>query len=152
MAQTLTLNQVVDTITQIATAHKQIKSVYFGDIADYLSKGTDNIYPSLYYDVTGANIQGKSLTLNFSLYFFDRMLAENTNETEVLSDMLEVAQDILAQLKYNNFIFDEMTSATISFITEDTPDLLAGVKVDMALDIPFLADRCQVPTTYTYPQ
>lgn len=151
MEQTLTLNQIVKTIKDLANAHKQIKSVYFGDIADYLSKGEDNLYPSLYFDVTGGNIQGKSLTLNFSLYFFDRMLPEDTNETEVISDMLDVAQDILAQMKYNNYIFDETPSVNISFLTEDTPDLLAGVKIDMSLDVPFLADRCAVPTTYNYP-
>lgn len=150
MEQSLTLNQLVQKITEMGNAHKQIKSVYFGDIEDYLSKGTDNLYPSLFFDVTGANIQGKSLTINFSLYFSDRMLPEGVNETEVLSDMLDVAQDILAQLKYNNFVFDEVASATISFFTEDKPDLLAGVRVDLSLDIPFLADRCSVPSTFIY--
>ncbi len=118
----MTLNQVVTTITNLANAHEQIKSVYFGDLSDYMSRGTENIYPSLFFDLTGGNIQEKSTTLNFSLYFFDRMLPEDTNETEVLSDQLEICQDIIAQLRYNNFEFDEGLSATLSFFTEDTPE------------------------------
>lgn len=147
----MTLNQIVQTLTNLANAHQQIKSVYFGDLYDYLSRGTENIYPSLYVDLVGGNVAERGITLNFSLYFFDRVLHEETNETEVLSDMLEVCQDIIAQLRYNNFEWDEGMSATLNFFTEDTPDLLAGVRADITLELPFLANRCQVPTTYTYP-
>ena len=52
-----TLNQIVKTIGDLASTHKQIKSFYFGDLPDYLSRGTDNVYPSLYYDLTGAKFQ-----------------------------------------------------------------------------------------------
>lgn len=147
----MTLNNIVTTITNLANAHQQIKSVYFGDLADYLSRGSDNVYPSLYFDLTGGNIAERSLVLNFSLYFFDRMLHEETNETEVLSDMLEVCQDIIAQLRSQSFEFDEGLSATLNFFTEDTPDLLAGVRADITLDLPFLANRCVVPSTFSYP-
>lgn len=146
----MTLNQIVKQIKDLANAHQQIKSVYFGDLADYLSRGSDNEYPSLYFDLTGGQVQERSVILNFSLYFFDRMLHEDTNETEVLSDMLEVCQDIIAQLRYNNFEFDEGLNTTLTFFTEDTPDLLAGVRADITLDIPYIANRCQVPSTYTY--
>jgi len=147
----MTLNNIVQTITNLGNAHQQIKSVYFGDLADYLSRGTENTYPSLYFDLTGGNISEKSLVLNFSLYFFDRMLHEETNETEVMSDMLEVCQDIIAQLRHNNFEFDEGLNVTLSFFTEDTPDLLAGVRADITLDLPYLANRCVVPSSYSYP-
>ena len=147
----MTLNQLVQTITNLGNAHKQIKSVYFGDLSDYLSRGTENIYPSLFFDLTGGNVGEKNVTLNFSLYFFDRMLPEEVNETEVLSDQLEICQDIIAQLRYNNFEFDEGLSATLNFFTEDTPDLLAGVRADISLELPYLANRCVVPTSYTYP-
>lgn len=149
MAQTL--NQIVKTITDLGNAHQQIKSVYFGDLVDYLSRGTENLYPSLYFDLTGGSVAEKGVTLNFSLYFFDRVLHEETNETEVLSDMLEICQDIIAQLRYNNFDFDEGMNATLSFFTDDTPELLGGVRADITLELPFLANRCVVPTSYSYP-
>ena len=134
----------------MGNAHKQIKSVYFGDLADYLSRGTDNTYPSLYFDLTGGSVAERGITLNFSLFFFDRMLHEETNETEVLSDMLEVCQDIIAQLRSQTFEFEEGLSATLTFFTEDTPDLLAGVRADISLELPFIANRCQIPSTYSY--
>jgi len=146
----MTLNNIVQTITNLGNAHQQIKSVYFGDLVDYLSRGTENLYPSLYFDLTGGNIAERGLTLNFSLYFFDRVLHEETNETEVLSDMLEVCQDIIAQLRSQSFEFDEGLSANLSFFTDDTPELLGGVRADITLELPFLANRCVVPSSYSY--
>lgn len=148
---TQTLNQVVQTIKEIAEAHEQIKTVYFGNLPYFLSHGEDNKYPAMFYDLTGSNISGTTLTLNFSLYFMDRMLAEQSNETEVQSDQLSICQDIIAQLKWNEFDFDVQSNITINFFTEDTPDLLAGVQANISLDLPFTANRCVVPSDYTYP-
>lgn len=146
-----TLNQVVQTIKEIGEAHGQIKTVFFGNLVDFLSKGSDNVYPAMFYDLTGSSISGTTLTMNFSLYFMDRMLAEQSNETEVLSDQLSIAQDIIAQLKFNDFDFYIQENVTLTYFMEDTPDLLAGVKADISLDLPFNADRCQVPSDYQYP-
>jgi hypothetical protein len=78
------------------------------------------------------------------------MLHEETNETEVISDMLEVCQDIIAQLRSQTFDFDEGLNATLSFFTEDTPDLLAGVRADITIELSYTANRCVVPSTYEY--
>ena len=150
-ARTLTLNQVVQQIKAIAQAHEQINTVYYGDFDEFLGESADNVYPAMYFDSTNASISTRTLTLNFSLYFFDRMLPEKTNETEAVSDMLSVAQDILAQLMYQEFEFEMSESVTLTFITEDTPDNLVAVKADISLELPFSADRCQVPTSYQYP-
>lgn len=149
-ARTLTLNQVVKQIKAIAEAHEQINTVYYGDFDEFLGESADNVYPAIYFDSTNASISANTLTLNFSLYFFDRMLPEKINETEAVSDQLSIAQDILAQLMYQEFEFEMSDSVQLTFITEDTPDNLVAVKADISLDLPFTANRCQVPTTYQY--
>jgi hypothetical protein len=150
-AKTLTLNQIVNQVKAIAEAHEQINTVYFGDFDEFLGESADNIYPAMYFDVVPSNISTRTLTLNFTLYFFDRMLSEKVNETEALSDMLSVAQDILAQLMYNEFEFEMSTNVSLTPITEDTPDNLVAWKADISLNLPFTSDRCQVPTSYQYP-
>jgi len=150
-ARTLTLNQVVSQIKAIAEAHQQINTVYYGDFDEFLGESADNVYPAMYFDSTNASIATSTLTLNFSLYFFDRMLPEKINETEAVSDMLSVAQDIIAQLLYQEFEFEMNESVQLTFITEDTPDNLVAVKADISMDLPFTSDRCQVPTNFVYP-
>ena len=81
-ARTLTLNQVVKQIKEIAEAHDQINTVFYGDFDEFLGMSADNVYPAMYFDLTTANIAGRNLNLGFSLYFFDRMLAEKSKKAK----------------------------------------------------------------------
>lgn len=147
----LTLNQVIKTIEDIGKAHYQIKNVFYGNAFDFLSRGQDNQYPALFFDLQSASINGLTSTLSFQLFFADRVLLEQTNEQEVLSDQLLICQDIIAQLHNNNFEWDMQDNVTLDFFTENTPEYLAGVSAVINLDLPFINDRCQVPSSYNYP-
>jgi hypothetical protein len=149
----MTLNQIVKELTTIGNAHEQINFVYFGDVWERLSNG-EVTYPAMFFTLTGANVGPKEIAYSFSLYFMDRMLMEETNETEVLSDMTQVAGDVVAQLRYPEdysiVTWSLNQNLPITFYTESDPDLLAGVKLDITLTLPFINDRCQVPSQYTY--
>lgn len=145
----LTLNQVVKQLTTLGNDHEQINFVYFGDVWERLSNG-EVTYPAMFFTLSGANILAKNIEYQFSLYFMDRMLMEESNETEVLSDTTLIGQDIVAQLRYPKAIWTIGDNAPITFYTESDPDYLAGVKIDITLQLPYLNDRCQVPSIYTY--
>jgi hypothetical protein len=149
----MTLNQIVKELTTIGNDHEQINFVYFGDVWERLSNG-EVTYPAMFMTLTGASFGAKEIAYSFSLYFMDRMLMEETNETEVLSDMTQVAGDIVAQLRYpedyGNVTWTLNQNLPITFYTEEDPDLLAGVKLDISLSLPFINNRCQVPSNYNY--
>jgi len=65
----MTLNQTIKVIEYLGNAHQQIKTTFYGTAFDFLSKGSDNVYPALFFDLTGASINGKTSTLNFTLFF-----------------------------------------------------------------------------------
>lgn len=146
----MTLNQVIAKIEELGNAHQQVKTTFYGSAFDLLSKGSDVLYPAFIFDLNNASISGKTLTLSFSLFFMDRMLPEETNYNDVLSDQLLTAQDIIAQLSYNDFDFDLQEAVTLNSFSENTPDYLAGWQTDISLDLPYTYNRCEVPTTYTY--
>lgn len=149
----MTLNQIVKELTTIGNDHEQINFVYFGDVWERLSNG-EVTYPAMFFTLTGANVLSKEIGYQFSLYFMDRMLSEETNETEVLSDMTQVAGDIVAQLRYptdyGNVTWTVNQNLPLTFYTESDPDYLAGVKLDITLTVPFINNRCEVPSNYTY--
>lgn len=149
----MTLNQIVKELTTIGNDHEQINFVYFGDVWERLSNG-EVTYPAMFFTLTGANVAAKEIGYQFSLYFMDRMLSEETNETEVLSDMTQVAGDIVAQLRfptdYQNVTWTLNQNLPLTFYTESDPDYLAGVKLDINLTVPFINNRCEVPSNYTY--
>jgi hypothetical protein len=146
----LTLNQTIKLISDIASSHEQINTVFFGDVWEFLAQ-TDNVYPAMFYSLTGSSIAAKELTMNFSLFFMDRQLQDESNENDVLSDQLLIAQDIVSMLRFPKFDWDIGDNVTLEFFTENEKDYLAGVKADITLSFPMLSDRCQVPTNFTYP-
>jgi hypothetical protein len=141
----MTLNQIVKQITEFGNNHEQIKFVYFGDVWERLSNG-EVTYPAMFFNLNDAQILAKQIQYNFSIYVMDRMLMEETNETEVLSDMTLVGQDMVASLRdhiYNWIVSDNMS---VTFFTESDPDYLAGLKIDFSLTLSSLNDTCQIPT------
>ena len=146
----LTLNQTVKLIKDIALSHDQINTVYFGDVWEFLAQ-TDNVYPAMFYSLTGSQINGKSLDISFSLFFLDRQLQDETNETEVLSDQLLIAQDIISMLRFPKFDWEIGDNVVLEFFTENEKDYLAGVKADVTISFPMLSNRCQIPTDFNYP-
>lgn len=146
----MTLNQIIAKIEEIGNAHQQIKTTFYGSAFDLLSKGSDVLYPAFIFDLGTANVSGKNLSISFSMFFMDRMLPEETNFQDVLSDQLQIAQDIIAQLSYNDFEFTLEQTATLNSFMESTPDSLAGWQTDITLDLPYIYNRCEVPTEYIY--
>ena len=146
----LTLNQTVKLIKDIALSHDQINTVYFGDVWEFLAQ-TDNVYPAMFYSLTGSQINGKSLDMSFSLFFLDRQLQDETNETEVLSDQLLIAQDIISMLRFPKFDWEIGDNVVLEFFTENEKDYLAGVKADVTISFLMLSNRCQIPTDFNYP-
>lgn len=141
----MTLNQIVKQITTFGSNHEQIKFVYFGDVWERLSNG-EVTYPAMFFSLIDAQILAKQIQYNFSIYVMDRMLMEETNETEVLSDMTLIGQDMVAKLRSPEYNWIANDNMTVSFYTESDPDYLAGVKIDFSLTLSSLNDTCQIPT------
>jgi hypothetical protein len=78
-------------------------------------------------------------------------VAEDTegNETEVLSDCTQIAEDLLAMLMSPNYQDDwEIADTTVvSPFTEGLSDIVAGVVMDIGIMVEFIADSCQVPSS-----
>ena len=74
------------------------------------------------------------------------MLMEEINETEVLSDMTLVGQDIVAELRSPTEEWIIGDNAPITYYTESDPDYLAGIKIDITLKLSSLNNTCQIPT------
>ena len=141
----MTLNQIVKQITTFGNNHEQIKFVYFGDVWERLSNG-EVTYPAMFFSLIDAQILAKQIQYNFSIYVMDRMLMEETNETEVLSDMTLIGQDMVAKLRSPEYNWTVNDNMALSFYTESDPDYLAGIKIDFSLTLSSLNDTCQIPS------
>lgn len=142
----MTLNQLIALITDMGQSHQMIQKTHFGSVMTFL--GTENKYPAMNFDLLGAEVRSSELRVKFAFFFFDRALEES--DEEVMSDQLQIAQDIISQLRYPGHEFTVDDFIPITFFSDDTPDVLAGVRADITINLGYISDRCQVPSTFSH--
>lgn len=142
-----TLNQIINKLQTIATNHKQINDFGFGDLweveQDRPLKGA-----AMWAVLRSATRDRKILTISITLVFMDLVNPDERNETEVLSDQLLTATDVLTLLddedSANDFTI-ELTSNLDPF-TERFSNEWTGWTCDVSFKLNYLSALCEVPT------
>ncbi len=142
------LNQFVGLLNSMASAHEQIKTFGEGDVWEIGAVGAIQ-YPLMWAVPQPSSTSQKLLNMKFSILFADILDPDKSNEQDVLSDTLQIALDILAQLNAPDFADDFILdpNANLTPFTEKFDDDVAGWKADINIKINFLSDRCAVPST-----
>jgi len=143
----MTLNQVVSRIRGIVTSHGQLKSFYLGDPWELEHQQAGAVeYACVLCQLVNLTLGVGYTQFNFSLYIMDQVAVEETGELDTLSDMVLVAQDIMAGLRndiYQDWVLSDTNSGP--FFTERMETSVAGVRVDIAIQVDNEGDRCAVP-------
>jgi hypothetical protein len=148
-----TLNQIIALTDSYVVAHKQLNTFQFGDPCEF-AESEEVQYPALFMVNGNVAIDGNALYHQFNLLICDRIdynmdnpADKNAQENEVLSDMREVALDILAMFNNasnrDNFYLEQ--TSTIEPFTERFKDWTAGWNLTIRLKQPMSYNRCQVP-------
>ena len=145
----MTLNELIAQIQEIGDDHKIIETTYNGVAIDLLSE-QEVKYPAFTFDISVGRVAGPSLIWEVNMFFFDRLQQGRENEREVQSDQVQIAQDILASLRYPGNGFTVGDNFSINLFTESTPELLAGCNMTLFIELPAVSDRCVIPTDYQY--
>jgi hypothetical protein len=153
---TMTLNQIIQRLSDIVGAHKQVRTfAYVNSAVNYVqSAGKKVDYPIVIAEHnTGAISSTQHLsTHNFRFYVLDlvsRVGNADENEQEVLSDMFGVAEDLIALFRDPAYFGTWFigSESPVSFLVDQTVDYLAGVAFSLDISSFFLSDRCNVPAT-----
>jgi hypothetical protein len=141
-----TLNQVKAALQRIATAHHQINSFYWGPAYDFATSGTTN-YPAMLVDVLPGTINQSTIDVNLIIHICDKERPGVTNEDDIQSDCLQIAKDIMAELKHPDWTWDVAEKGRVNYelfqFTEK--DILAGVIFKPTIIINDVDDDCQIP-------
>jgi hypothetical protein len=147
----LTFNQIVARIRSLSLSHDQVNDFYFGDPHEFLANG-DITYPCVFLESFPGVIDraNKIQRFTFRLYAYDLVhVATDTeeNETEVLSDMSSVADDLLSMFFSPTYQDDWIIGDTAlkGFGTEKLDDMVAGAELEITIGVEYFADSCQVP-------
>ena len=143
----MTIKEVKSLLNNLAIDHKQINDFGWVDVWD-LGESKSITYPLMYCTIQSSNVSGKTFNLSLSIIFADLVFEDEKNEDDVISDQMLVCQDIIAQLRSDTFDFTLNNTVNINFFTERLSDLVAGVQASITLALPYVADRCAVPSNY----
>ena len=157
----LNLKNIVEDFQLLSQRHKQINSFGFGDL-DEFSYQVDRrdkeinlsdqapYYP--YFYVIPANViqEFGFMTFEFNLIVSDIMKRDMDNMTDILSDTLQIMNDIISMFRlsytqqhgdYNKYYFVDDPVQIVPFI-EQYEDLLCGYSATLRIKTKTYLDRC----------
>lgn len=141
-----TLNEVVQSLNDIATNHQQINHFFFGEEWDFATSGTVNC-PAMITVLQPLPLVGSTLTYVFKVYIGDLVQKDLSNKTEVLSDCLLIALDVVYQLQHNDYawVLDNKNNIVFNDFEDSFDCELYGYWFEIRLKVSSPFDRCAIP-------
>jgi hypothetical protein len=154
----MTLNQVIQRLSEIVGAHKQLRTfAYVRSAPDYIfSTASDKkvTYPICVIEHSTGQIQSTQHLSTHQLRFYvldliNRANETDSNEKDVLSDAFSIAEDLIALIVDPAYADTWFTNGdgNVTMITDDTQDSVGGVAFDLPISTLFFGDRCAVPAS-----
>lgn len=155
----ITLNTFINRFRDFAENHYFLKSFSFGAPED-LDLGKVDQYPIMHVVYTGATYEDTTKSVDFEVYIFDLPTyydSKTERQKEVVSDAEQVAEDIIADISngFNIFIDEEnyeVTNAVITPLQQEGSNMLAGVLLDLTIEIPYDRSACDAPINGVTPE
>jgi hypothetical protein len=144
-----TLNQLVENLRVIASEHLQIHTFYYGDPHEFYLSGTTNS-PEMWVACDSINREsGRVNIYNMNIVLADNVKRGEVNELEVESDLIRIAEDVVAYLRHPDYGWNVSESASINFSirTERTPKNLTTVEFVVPIRVKLPDNRCAIPFT-----
>jgi len=155
MVTNISYNVMIDRLRAFADGHYLIKKFSHGQIdLRYLEKDAD-YYPWMHVIPGTITPQDGLREYSFDITFSD-LTRDKEHEAEyireAISDCTRLAEDLLAEIKNGNTLFDPLVqsvdgSTITPFIHEDT-HTLTGVTLSLSIRVPWNWSACDIPADY----
>jgi hypothetical protein len=143
----MTFNTVVNLLRDIADKHWQINSFGIGGVDEIESSlESDKIYPKMWAVPSGTTIKKNTYEHRFNVLLMDLVKSDRSNQTEVISDMMLIANDIVKLLKYEDADYNVIGDPFGEIFVESFSDVVAGFRLEFSIEVPQDNSRCSIPT------
>jgi hypothetical protein len=142
----MTLNQIKELFSNIATAHKQIKDFGYGMPWEVEEKMNGNIkYPLLWVVPISSATFEQVKERTFLLMVIEPPIKDKNNRDEVWSDSEQILDDIIKIFKYESDNYELIGDPILFPIDEDHTDWLSGYRAEITLRTNFAKNYCDIP-------
>ena len=139
-----TINQIVTQLEAIATNHEQINTFGFGQMPEF-GKSTPIVYPVMWVVQLPSSINGNDLVLKYQFLFADLVHKDLSNETEVSSDQMLTALDVIGQLQHPDYEWFYDSQSDLQPVYAKLDDEITGWEITCSLTINSPYNRCAIP-------
>jgi hypothetical protein len=158
----ITYNNILTALENFGNNHYMINSFSHGNVEEMdLSKIPE--YPLMHVIYTGSEYNtDKQKEYGFEIYFVEAPIGDDkdtnkqTYQREAISDMEQIAEDLITDVRVGfnifneDFHFDEEEASVIP-IEEESTNVLSGVALSISISVPYLNDYCAPPLTGVTP-
>lgn len=146
MIVTMTYNQIVDLLANIAVAHKQLKGFGAGELWEINGDPKNSgIYPELWLVPVNAVAKLNTIEHTVRLLVYDLVNKDETNENDVLSDALQILLDVVKVLRYESDNYTLLNEPTLEPFTERFDDEVSGWSAEFVIEVNFANNDCDMP-------
>ena len=111
------------------------------------------VYPALHLVYTGSTYNNTAKEYSFEVYILDLppdKAKKIENQTQLVSNAEQVAEDILADMMNGDNVFNfndlySVTSASSTPLEETTSNSLAGILLSISIEVGYTFDSCNAP-------
>ena len=156
-SKNLTINQIKDIFNDFANRHLQVNDFYFGPI-DKIGDSKEFVYPlfgavpgDVIIGSNGGNDVQRTAEFRFTMFACDLEKRDDSNETEIRSDIVQILSDFIAECDGHDFFYtneiDIVGDLVMTPFTERFSDLVTGYALTFNLRVPFRFLYCEAPAT-----
>ena len=121
-------------IQEISNSHVLVNEYGEGDIYEYLNSG-EHKYPCVFLTVTNLTTSISGTQINFTLFYTDRLVEDNSNKKSIQSTGINVIKQVLSKFEQEHPTF-AIDSVNYQPFTEKFADMCAGVFCNVVLENP----------------
>ena len=143
----MTYNQIIGEIQTLLEAHPMIKTAKNVTPKEWLNRDEKPVYPICCYSLNSGQLnKGRDHIFNFQFFFLDKSGAEMEFEQDVISDQLQIANDIIETIRGTKRVFTIDDEVPFNTLSDKYEDYLAGVEFTTNITAQSDFDGCDSPS------
>lgn len=142
----MTYNQLVKTLRNLLLSHAMIKTVKNATPKEWLLRDEQPKYPIALFSINNGSFnKGGEQVYNVQFFFLDKSGLEAEFETEVISDQIGIASDIVNLMRTGRKNYYIQDAITFNGISDKYEDYLAGIEYTLNITTQSDFSGCDTP-------
>jgi len=154
MEEYVNFSDIIDYLNRFADTSRFVNSFGYGNLIDY-GKTVDNtvpLYPLLFVTPQTITYNQNTTTYGCQIIIADRLNDDLENSKDIISECQMIGRDLIGQIKRGEYadLFDFDFPVSAQPFQERFNDVLAGVSIDMNIEVSDFIDICEIEDDLKY--